>query len=140
MEIELEQDPYYPDSPVELQTTQGEVPPTAVVAIEIPLLPGGGYCVITATSQTGRTGEEEHHSGIHGTREEVGGELGDRDLAHVVVTTWRRSCAAERPEGKEATLLHAVVRGPGAQMKRKEGEENGVKGRTGQRSPPVTSP
>lgn len=88
-ETEPEVVPYYPASPVGVQTALEEVSPATVAAIETSLLPDGGSCAITAMSQTGRTGEEERHTGTRGMREEAqrGGEEVDPDLVHVVVTT-----------------------------------------------------
>lgn len=133
--------PYFPASPVGVQTNLGEVAPATLVAIETSLLPGGGSCAITATNQSGRAGVGECQTGIRGTREvQLSGEEVDRDLVHVVVTTWWTSCAAKQLGRRGAFHLSSVVKDPGAQMKRKAGEEKEVKGRIGQRSRPVISP
>lgn len=81
-----------PDNPASLvgaQTALEEVSPGTVVATEMSLLPGEGSCASTAMTPTGTTGEEEHQTGIRGTREEAqaGGEMVDPDLALVVVMT-----------------------------------------------------
>lgn len=130
--------PYFPASPVGVQTNLGEVAPATLVAMETSLLPGGGSCAITAMNQSGRAGVGEPQTGIRGTREvQLSGEEVDRDLVHVVVTTWWTSCAAKQLGRRGAFHL---VKKPGAQMKRKAGEEEEVKGRIGQRSHPVISP
>lgn len=85
MVIEPEVVHQYPASPVGVQTALVAVSHATLVAIETPLLPDGGSCVITAMSLTGRTGEEGHRTGIQGTIEGVG-EV-DPDLVHVVETT-----------------------------------------------------
>lgn len=89
VELEPEVVQYHPVSPVGVQTILEEVALATVVAIETPLLPGGGSCAITAMNQSGRAGEEERQTGIRGMREQAqpGGEEVDLDLVHVVVTT-----------------------------------------------------
>ena len=139
-ENEPEVDLYCPASPVEVQTAQ-MVSPETVVATGTCLLPDGGSYEITATNQTGRAGEEEHHTGIRGMREEGrrGGEQMDTDLVHAVEMTYLRNCTAKRPGGRRAIPHRGVTKDPGAQMKRKAGGEKEVKGRIGLRSRPVTS-
>lgn len=87
--MEPEVVPDYPASPVGAQTALEEVSPATVVATEMSLLPDEGSCVSTAMTPTGRTDEEEHQTGIRGTREEAqaGGEVADPDLALVVAMT-----------------------------------------------------
>lgn len=87
-ERETEVDLYFPANPVEVQTAQ-MVSPETVVATGTSLLPDGGSYEITATSQTGRAGDEEHRTGIRGMREEGqrGGEQMDTDLVRAVETT-----------------------------------------------------
>lgn len=76
-----------PASPVGVQTALVVVSTATVVAIETSLPPDGGSCVVTATSPIRRTAEEEHHTGVRGTREKArpGGE--EVDPGRVVVTT-----------------------------------------------------
>lgn len=89
VETEPEVVPFYPASPVAVQTALEEVSPVTIVDIEMFLLRDGGSCANTATSQTGRAGEEEWHTGIQGTREEAhpGGGQEHPGLAHGVATT-----------------------------------------------------
>lgn len=87
--MEPEVVPDYPASRVGIQTALEEVSPAAVEATETSLLPDGASCVITAMTPTGTTGEEEHHTGLRGTREMTrpGGEEVGPDRALVVGTT-----------------------------------------------------
>lgn len=91
LEVETEPEvcPGYPASPVGVQTGLEEVTTATVVAIETPLLPDGGSCVITAMTPNGRTGEQERHTGVRGMREEArpGVEEVDPGRVLVVVTT-----------------------------------------------------
>lgn len=86
METEPEVVPECLASPVGARTALEEVSPAAAVATETSLLPDGGSCAITATTPTGRTGEEE---GVRGPREAArpGGEEADPDRVLAVVTT-----------------------------------------------------
>lgn len=88
-ETEPEVVPEYPASPVGARTALEEVSPATAVATETSLLPDGGSCAITATTPTGRTGEDERRTGVRGRKEEArpGGEVADPDLALAVVTT-----------------------------------------------------